>query len=132
MHIHVSAVGPDGRPRTNLANDLLAVLDASGAEQLLDLLDLAERVPEARYILAHLVGMPEGDPPVVDEYLDVIKQLCGAWPDNLWAEIRDFDSPGVTSVLARAPHTRLIAGTDRTTRAGPPFPDPGLHTHGRN
>ena len=92
-----------------------------GIEQLEDLLACVERVPEARYILAHAVGMPDADPPVVDAYLDLIDERLGGWPENFWMEIRDFDSPGVASALARVPTTRLIAGTDWTTRVGPPF-----------
>ncbi len=94
---------------------------SSGVEELEDLLALVERVPQATYILAHLVGMPKDDPPVVDVYLDVIEKRLGKWPDNFWAEIRDFSSPGVRSALARIPHSRLIAGTDWVTRVGPPF-----------
>ncbi|MFC1806120.1 amidohydrolase family protein [Planctomycetota bacterium] len=91
-----------------------------GLDQLRDLFGCVERVPEAKYILAHAVGMPD-DPPVVDQYLDVIERELGGWPDTFWMEIRDFDSPGVASALARVPTTRLIAGTDWTTRVGPPF-----------
>jgi len=92
-----------------------------GAEQLEDLLGLVERVPEAKYILAHLVGMEDAAPPVVDRYLDMIEARYGAWPTGFWAEIRDFNSPGVRSVLARVPADRLLAGTDWVTRRGPPF-----------
>lgn len=91
-----------------------------GMEQLEDLLRLVQRVPEAKYILAHLVGMPDA-PPVVDQYLDRLDQEFSTWPDNFYAEIRDFDSPGVRSVLDRVPHSRLLAGTDWVTRVGPPF-----------
>jgi chromosome segregation protein len=42
-------------------------------------------------------------------------------PDNFWVEIRDFDSPGVRSALARVRADRLLAGTDWVTRVGPPF-----------
>ena len=92
-----------------------------GREQLLELLRLSERVPEAKMVLAHAVGTPKSDPPVVDEYLDVVEEWCGAWPDRFWLEIRDVDSPGVRSVLARVPSGRLLCGTDWTTRVGPPF-----------
>jgi predicted TIM-barrel fold metal-dependent hydrolase len=99
------------------------VADASsfGMVQLEDLCRLVDRVPEARYVLAHLVGMENDDPPVVDQYLDYIEERHGKWPANFWAEIRDFNSPGVRSVLARVPADRLIAGTDWVTRVGPPF-----------
>ena len=93
----------------------------SGLEELQDLFGIVERVPEAKYILAHLVGMPKDNPPVVDAYLDMIEKRYGRWPENFWAEIRDFSSPGVRSVLARIPPTRLIAGTDWVSRVGPPF-----------
>ena len=92
-----------------------------GMAQLADLFGLVDRVPEAKYILAHAVGMPDADPPVVDRYLDAIGERFGEWPGNFWMEIRDFDSPGVPSALARVPPDRLIAGTDWTTRVGPPF-----------
>lgn len=92
-----------------------------GMDQLEDLARLVERVPEARYVLAHLVGMPDDNPPVVDQYLDFIDRVYGGLPPNFWVEIRDFDSPGVRSVLERVPVTRIIAGTDWVTRVGPPF-----------
>jgi len=92
-----------------------------GMDQLRDLFGLVDRVPEAHYILAHAVGMPDDGPPVVDQYLDAIEERFGDWPGDFWMEIRDFDSPGVRSALARVPATRLIAGTDWTTRTGPPF-----------
>lgn len=93
----------------------------SGMGQLADILDIAERVPEARYILAHMIGMEKDDPPVVCDYLDAIEERLGAWPDNFWAEIIDFHSPGVAVALERIPHDRLLVGTDWTTRIGPPF-----------
>jgi predicted TIM-barrel fold metal-dependent hydrolase len=92
-----------------------------GVEQLEDLFGLVDRVPEAKYVLAHLVGMEDDAPPVVDCYLDMIEARYGAWPEGFWAEIRDFNSPGVRSVLARVPANRLLAGTDWVTRVGPPF-----------
>jgi predicted TIM-barrel fold metal-dependent hydrolase len=92
-----------------------------GIAQLEDLLGLVERVPEAKYILAHAVGMEDDNPPVVDQYLDLIDARCGGLPGNFWLEIRDFNSPGVRSVLERVPADRLLAGTDWVTRIGPPF-----------
>ncbi len=92
-----------------------------GLAQLEDLCRLADRVPEAKYILAHAVGMPDDDPPVVDAYLDFIEGRYGEFPANFWVEIRDFDSPGVRSALDRVPLEKLIAGTDWVTRVGPPF-----------
>ncbi len=92
-----------------------------GMEQLADLFEAVERVPEAKYILAHAVGMPDDNPPVVDQYLDAIEDRYGEFPGNFWVEIRDFSSPGVRSVMDRVPSTQLLAGTDWTTRVGPPF-----------
>lgn len=92
-----------------------------GMEQLEDMCGLVDRVPEARYILAHLVGEHDDNPPVVDQYLDYLDNAYGGMPDNFWVEIRDFDSPGVRTVLQRVRPDRLIAGTDWTTRVGPPF-----------
>lgn len=92
-----------------------------GSRQLEDLFGLVERVPEAKYVLAHAVGMPADNPPVVDGYLDMIEARCKEWPRNFWVEIRDFNSPGVRSALARVPADRLMSGTDWTTRVGPPF-----------
>jgi len=109
VQVHISTSNStQGQPPTN------------GIDQLRDLFGAVQRVPEAKYILAHAVGMPD-DPPVVDQYLDLIDEQYGRWPDNFWAEIRDFSSPGVRSVLDRVPADRLIAGTDWTTRVGPPF-----------
>ncbi len=94
---------------------------ASGEEELLDLLSLVERGPEANYILAHLVGTPKADQPVVETYLNIIEDRLGKWPRNFWAEIRDFNSPGVATALERIPHDRLVAGTDWCSGAGPPY-----------
>ena len=93
----------------------------SGMGQLEDILAIAARVPEARYILAHMIGMADDDPPVVRAYLDRIEERCGGWPENFWAEIIDFHSPGVAEALERIPHDRLLAGTDWCTRIGPPY-----------
>lgn len=92
----------------------------SGMEQLADFFGIVERVPDAKYILAHAVGT-QTEPPVVDGYLDAIEERYGKIPDNFWFEIRDFSSPGVRSALRRVSTDRIIAGTDWTTRVGPPF-----------
>ncbi len=96
-----------------------------GDQQLKEVFTLVQKVPEARYVLAHLVGTPKANPPVVDGYLDAIEDEYGAFPDFFWAEIREVSSPGVRSVLERVPHDRLLTGTDWTTRTGPPFPPYG-------
>ena len=93
----------------------------SGMGQLEDILGIAERVPEAKFILGHMIGMEQDNPPVVCDYLDFIDKRLGKWPDNFWAEIADFHSPGVRMALERIPHNRLIAGMDWMTRIGPPF-----------
>ena len=93
----------------------------SGMGQLDDILGIADRVPEARYVLAHMIGMEQDDPPVVRAYLDLIQDRLGEWPQRFWAEIIDFHSPGVREALERIPHDRLMAGTDWCTRVGPPF-----------
>jgi len=98
---------------------------SGGNEELADLCDLYDKVPEARYILAHFVGTDKL-PPVVDGYLDDLDRRYGRFPANMWAEIRDFSSPGVKSALDRIPHDRIIAGTDWVTRVGPPFPPYGV------
>jgi len=113
VHVHISTSNAKTHPST------------FGTDQLIDLLGLAERVPEAKYILAHLVGHEKNDPPIVDEYLDVIKKYSRAWPENFWVEIRDFNSPGLKSVLNRVPHGRILSGTDYCTQRGPPFNDYG-------
>ncbi len=109
VHISTSNAGPQGQ------------FEDGGSGQLADLFGLVERVPDAKYILAHFIGMDAAAPPVVDGYLDQIEAHFGRFPDNFWAEIRDFNSPGVRSALERIPVSRLIAGTDWVTRVGPPF-----------
>ena len=61
----------------------------SGMEQLTDFFGIVERVPDAKYILAHAVGMEKDDQPVVDGYLDAIDKRYGSLPDNFWFEIRE-------------------------------------------
>jgi len=114
VHISTSNSGPQGP------------FPGGGTEQLEDLLDLVEQVPEARYILAHFVGTERDDPPVVAGYLDQIEARFGCFPGNFWAEIRDFNSPGVAVALERIPRDRLLAGTDWVSRGGPPFSPYGI------
>ena len=109
VHISTSNAGPQGP------------FPGGGTEQLEDLMDLAERVPEATYILAHFIGTEQDHPPVVDGYLDQIERRYGEFPPNFRAEIRDFHSPGVVTALQRIPCESLVAGTDWVTRVGPPF-----------
>jgi len=92
-----------------------------GREQMIDLFGIVERVPEARYILAHAVGGMKDEGVVVDDYVDMVEERFGAWPRNFWIEIAQFQTPALASALARIPDDRLITGTDWTTRVGPPF-----------
>ncbi len=94
-----------------------------GHDQLVDLLGLVERVPEAKYVLAHAIGCGTSPEFVswADWFLDVIGGLFPTYPDNFWIEIRDFQCPALKRTLAQVPTNRLLAGTDWTTRIGPPF-----------
>ena len=91
-----------------------------------DLIGIAKRVPEAKYILGHALGsdtIPRGGDhvPWADKYLDIIAEQFHEFPDNFWVEIRDFDSPDLKRALREVPATRLLAGTDSVTHVGPPF-----------
>lgn len=111
------AVGFDVPVQVHISTHRAAEHPATwGLAQLEDLARLVERVPEGKYILAHAVGMPDNDPPVVEPYLDFIEHTFGRWPQNFWMEVRDFDSPGLRTALARVPVTRLLAGTDWLSR----------------
>ena len=94
-----------------------------GIFHMADLLGIAQRVPEAKYILAHAIGCgPTPDYiPWADMFLDVIQGSFGQYPDNFWIEIRDFQCKALPRTLREVPATRLLAGTDWVTRVGPPF-----------
>ncbi len=94
-----------------------------GVGQMEDLLGIAERVPEAKYILAHAIGCAETKRyiPWANWFLDVIAGRFDEYPDNFWIEIRDFHCPALPRAIAEVPSTRLLSGTDWTTRVGPPF-----------
>jgi predicted TIM-barrel fold metal-dependent hydrolase len=94
-----------------------------GIDHISDLLGIAHRVPEAKYILAHAIGCgptPEYIP-WADMFLDVIAGSFPAYPRNFWIEIRDFQCRALKRALAEVPADRLLSGTDWTTRIGPPF-----------
>jgi predicted TIM-barrel fold metal-dependent hydrolase len=94
-----------------------------GMDHLRDLLRCADRVPEAKYILAHAIGCgptPEYVP-WANMILDTLGALYQKYPDNFWIEIRDFQCPALPRTIAEVPTNRLLAGTDWTTRIGPPF-----------
>jgi predicted TIM-barrel fold metal-dependent hydrolase len=94
-----------------------------GMNQMDDLLGIAERVPEAKYILAHAIGCAETTRfiPWADWFLDVIAGVFDEYPDNFWIEIRDFHCKALPRAVAEVPSNRLLSGTDWTTRIGPPF-----------
>jgi len=94
-----------------------------GMDHMRDLLRCVQRVPSAKYILAHAIGCgatPEYVP-WADMFLDTIQAYFPEYPDNFWIEIRDFHAPGLKRTVADVPSSRLLAGTDWTTRVGPPF-----------
>ncbi len=98
-----------------------------GMQHMEDLLGIAERVPEAKYVLAHMVGCPGNSPaearciPWADWFLDVLAGFFDTYPDNFWVEIRDFHCRALPHAVAQVPANRLLSGTDWTTRIGPPF-----------
>ena len=95
----------------------------AGMEQIGDLLRAAERVPGADYILAHAIGVGPTPAyvPWAGMFLDTLAGLFSEYPDNFYVEIRDFHAPALQRTLAEVPSTHLLAGTDWTTRVGPPF-----------
>jgi|LSQX01.2.fsa_nt_gb predicted TIM-barrel fold metal-dependent hydrolase len=95
----------------------------AGMEQLADLIRCYERVPEAKYILAHAIGCgPSGEYiPWANMVLDTLTMHFSEYPDTFWVEIRDFQCPALPRTLAEVPAERLLSGTDWTTRVGPPF-----------
>ncbi|OGV65407.1 MAG: hypothetical protein A3K18_32330 [Lentisphaerae bacterium RIFOXYA12_64_32] len=94
-----------------------------GIFHISDLLGIAQRVPEAKYILAHAIGCgPTPDYiPWADMFLDVIQGSYDTYPDNFWIEIRDFQCKALRRTIREVPSNRLLAGTDWVTRVGPPF-----------
>lgn len=94
-----------------------------GMDHMEDLLGIAERVPEAKYILAHAIGCAETPRFIswADWFLDVLAGFFDSYPDNFWVEIRDFHCKALPRAMAEVPSNRLLSGTDWTTRIGPPF-----------
>ncbi len=94
-----------------------------GMIQMRELLRVAERVPEGRYILAHAIGVGPSPEyiPWAGMFLDTLGGVFQDYPRNFWVEIRDFHAPALGRALAEVPLDRLLAGTDWTTRVGPPF-----------
>jgi hypothetical protein len=92
-------------------------------DHMTDLIAAAERVPEAKFILAHAIGCGPTPDYIswADMFLDTIAGCFPRYPDNFWIEIRDFQCKALKRTLAEVPATRLLAGTDWCTRIGPPF-----------
>lgn len=83
--------------------------------------DLARKVPEARLVAAHAFGGPN-----TDYYVQAFAD-SGLDDDRLWFEIRDFNNLAANRrVLEGIRPDRLVAGTDWTTRHGPPFSPYGV------
>ncbi len=94
-----------------------------GMDHMRDLLRCHDRVPEAKYILAHAIGCgptPEYVP-WADMFLDAIFGVFGRWPETFWIEVRDFHCDALPRTIAEVPADRILSGTDWTTRVGPPF-----------
>ena len=94
-----------------------------GMNQMEDLLEIAGRVPQAKYVLAHAIGCGPTPDYIswADMYLDTLKGVFPKFPENFWVEIRDFQTPALPRAIREVPITRLLSGTDWTTRIGPPF-----------
>lgn len=94
-----------------------------GMDHMRDLLRAADRVPEAKYILAHAIGCGPTPAyvPWADMFLDTLAGVFETYPENFWVEIRDFHCPALRRTVAEVPGNRLLAGTDWTTRVGPAF-----------
>ncbi|MCX6992536.1 MAG: amidohydrolase family protein [Kiritimatiellaeota bacterium] len=94
-----------------------------GIFHIADLLGVAQRVPEAKYVLAHAIGCGPTPDYIswADMFLDVIQGSYDTYPDNFWIEIRDFQCKALPRTIRDVPTNRLLAGTDWVTRVGPPF-----------
>lgn len=94
-----------------------------GMDHMRDLLRCHDRVPEAKYILAHAIGCGPSPEfvPWADMFLDAVFGTFGRWPRNFWIEVRDFQCAALPRTIAEVPTDRILAGTDWTTRIGPPF-----------
>ena len=89
----------------------------NGVMHLTDFFGIVERVPEKQeYRIAHAIGTPT-EPPVIDLYLDMIDKRYGAYPDNFWLEIRDFNSPGVAAAVSNGYRTHASSRARTGRRA---------------
>ena len=124
------AVRHDAPVQVHMATYWFKAYDPSsdGMAHMRDLLHCMDRVPEADYVWAHAVGCGP-DPsyvPWAGMFLDTLAGVFDTYPRNVWVEIRDFHyAAGLRRTLREVPADRLLAGTDWTTRHGPPFPDYG-------
>ena len=88
-----------------------------GRRHMPDLLGAADALPDVTFIAAHCLGGP-----MSDYYIDELRRQRGNDLGNLWVEIRDFNNvDAIRRALDELGAERLIAGTDWTTRVGPPF-----------
>lgn len=94
-----------------------------GMDHMRDLLRAADRVPEAKYVLAHAIGRGPTSEYIswANMFLDTIQGVFPKYPGNFWIEIRDFHAAALPRAIREVPATRLLSGTDWTTRIGPPF-----------
>jgi len=94
-----------------------------GMNHLADIMRIARRVPEAKYILAHAIGCGVSSDYIswASMVLYTLKTVYPTFPRNFWVEIRDFQCEGLARAIREVPTDRLLSGTDWTTRIGPPF-----------
>lgn len=97
---------------------------SDGLIQMKELIDVAERVPDAKFICAHAIGDAgpfSGCVSLANLYIDILTGVFPEFPQNFWVEICNFQAPALSRALREIPINRLICGTDWTTRIGPPF-----------
>ena len=88
-----------------------------GRQHMPDLLRAADALPDVQFIVAHCLGGV-----MSDYYIDTLLDRRARDLGNLWIEIRDFNNvDALKRALDDLGPDRLVAGTDWTTRIGPPF-----------
>ena len=94
-----------------------------GITQIADMVRCADAIPNVKWIMAHAIGCAPSPKfiPWANMFLDCIQGHYGCFPDNFWIEIRDFYCNALPRVIREVPHDKILAGTDWTTRIGPPF-----------
>ena len=106
-----------------LMKEYAANSSMDGIQQFAELIRCNELLPNAKWIMAHAIGRAP-DPqfiPWANMFLDILQGHYGGLPENFWIEIRDFYCSALPRLLREVPHDKLLAGTDWTTRIGPPF-----------